>query len=143
MLKVREHAELLSAQYLARCLEPENVCHSVSTRETPKRLMKETIFTRYCNTVEPMMVADNRKATLQETHTDATRLSTFRKEYSVRCCCLPTPMTLARVRCSRLWSTSPFSVHLASSAVTNPGRQCGAYVGAVEDIMCVDVTEGV
>ena len=44
-----------------------------------------------------------------------------------------------------------FSVHLASSAVTsaesvhNPGRQCGAYVGAVEEMMCVvcvDVTEG-
>ena len=25
MLKVREHSELLSAQYLARCLEPGNV----------------------------------------------------------------------------------------------------------------------
>ena len=28
---------------------------------------------------------------------------------------------------------------------TNPGRQCGAYVGAVEEMMCVvcvDVTEG-
>ena len=27
MLKVMEHSELLSAQYLARCLEPGNVCH--------------------------------------------------------------------------------------------------------------------
>ena len=45
-----------------------------------------------------------------------------------------------------------FSVHLASSAVTPAGsvpqiheRQCGAYVGAVEEMMCVvcvDVTEG-
>ena len=39
-----------------------------------------------------------------------------------------------------------FSVHLASSAVTPAGfvqgRQCGVYVGAVEEIMCVDVTEG-
>ena len=28
---------------------------------------------------------------------------------------------------------------------TNPGRQCGAYVGAVEEMMCVvcvDITEG-
>ena len=32
MLKVREHSELLSAQYLARCLEPGNVCHSITTR---------------------------------------------------------------------------------------------------------------
>ena len=40
-------------------------------RETPKRRMKETLFTRHRNTVEPMMLADNRKATLQEIHTDA------------------------------------------------------------------------
>ena len=33
-LKIREHSELLSAQYLARCLEPENVCHSITTRHT-------------------------------------------------------------------------------------------------------------
>ena len=71
MLKVREHSELLSAQYLARCLEPGNVCHSITTRETPKRWMKETLFTRHRNTVEPMMLAPNRKATLQAIHTDA------------------------------------------------------------------------
>ena len=35
MLTIREHSELISAQYLARCLEPENVCHSITTRETP------------------------------------------------------------------------------------------------------------
>ena len=40
--KVREHSELLSAQYLARCLEPGNVCPSITTRETHKRRMKET-----------------------------------------------------------------------------------------------------
>ena len=71
MLKVREHSELLSAQYLARCLEPGNVCHFITTKETPKRRMKETLFTRHRHTVEPMMLADNRKATLQAIHTDA------------------------------------------------------------------------
>ena len=51
MLKVREYSELLIAQYLARCLEPGNVCHSIPTRETPKRWMKETLFTRHrCRT---------------------------------------------------------------------------------------------
>ena len=70
MLKVKEHSELLSAQYFARCLEPGNVCHSITTRETPKRLMKETLFTRHHNSVEPIMLADNRKATLQAIHTD-------------------------------------------------------------------------
>ena len=70
---VREHSELLSAQYLARCVEPGNVCHSITTRETSKRRMKETLYTRYRNTVEPMMLAHNRKATLQAIHTDAVK----------------------------------------------------------------------
>ena len=51
MLKVREHAELLSAQYLARCLEPGNVCHSITKRANPERQMKETLYTRHRNTV--------------------------------------------------------------------------------------------
>ena len=71
MLKVREHSELLSAQYLARCLEPENVNNSITTRDTPKRWMKETLFTRYRSTVEPMMILKDRKATLQAIHTKA------------------------------------------------------------------------
>ena len=33
MLKVKEHSELLSAQYLTRCLEPGNVNFSITTRE--------------------------------------------------------------------------------------------------------------
>ena len=56
MLKVREHSELLSAQYLARCLEPGNVCHPITTRATPERQMKETLYTRHRDTVEPIMV---------------------------------------------------------------------------------------
>ena len=70
MLRVREHSELLS-QYLARCLESGNVCHSITTRETTKRRMKETLFIRHLNTVEPMMLANNRQATLQAIHSDA------------------------------------------------------------------------
>ena len=37
----------------------------------PKRQTKETPYTRYRNTVEPMMVEKDRKATLQALHTDA------------------------------------------------------------------------
>ena len=85
ILKVREHSELLSAQYLARCLEAGNVCHSITTRETPKRRMKKTIFTRHRNTVEPMMLANNRKATLQAIHSDAVNKAVKgQKKYSVR-----------------------------------------------------------
>ena len=71
MMKVEERSVLLSAQYLARCLEPGNVCHSITTRETSKRRIKETLYTRHRTTVEPRMLADNRKATLQTIHTDA------------------------------------------------------------------------
>ena len=35
MLKIREHSELLSAQYLARCMEAENVCHSYHHKGYP------------------------------------------------------------------------------------------------------------
>ena len=56
MLKVKEHSELLSAQYLARCLAPGNVCHPITTRAIPERQMKETLYTRHRNTVEPIMV---------------------------------------------------------------------------------------
>ena len=52
-------------------MEPGNICHSITTRETPKRRMKETLFTRHRNTVEPMMLKNNRKATLQAILTDA------------------------------------------------------------------------
>ena len=69
MLKVREHSEQLSAQYLARCLEPENVNNYITTRDPPKRRMKETLFTRHRSAVEPMMIAKDRKATLQAIHT--------------------------------------------------------------------------
>ena len=71
MLKVKEHSELLSAQYMARCLEPGNVCHPITTRATPERQMKEMLYTRHQHTVEPMMVKNDRKSTLQALHTAA------------------------------------------------------------------------
>ena len=52
---------------LARCLEPGNVCHSITTRATSKRQMKETLYTRHQNTVESLLVEKDRKAL----HTDA------------------------------------------------------------------------
>ena len=71
ILTVREHSDLLPAQYLARRLEPENVNNSIITRDPPKRQMKETPCTRHRTTVEQMMIAKNRKVTLQAIHTVA------------------------------------------------------------------------
>ena len=59
------------AQYLASCLEPGNVCHPITTRATPERQMKEMLYTRQRNTVEPMMLKNDRTATLQALHTAA------------------------------------------------------------------------
>ena len=65
---------------------------------------------------------------------------------------LPWPLLVGGVRCSRLWATSqllrPSGQQCSHSGGVCPqiqGRQCGAYVGAVEEMMCVvcvDVTEG-
>ena len=65
---------------------------------------------------------------------------------------LPWPLLVGGVRCSRLWSTSqllrPSGQQCSHSGGVCPqiqGRQCGEYVGAVEEMMCVvcvDVTEG-
>ena len=49
MMKVREHSELLSAQYLDRCLEPGKVCQPITTRATPERQIMETLYTRHRN----------------------------------------------------------------------------------------------
>ena len=65
---------------------------------------------------------------------------------------LPWPLLVGGVRCSRLWSTSQLlrpsgqqCSHSGGVCSQIQGRQCGAYVGAVEEMMCVvcvDVTEG-
>ena len=70
------------------------------------------------------------------------------------CCCLPTPMTLASggspmfplmVHSQQLRPSGQQCSHSGGVCPQIQGRQCGAYVGAVEEMMrvvCVDVTEG-
>ena len=69
LLKLREHSELLSAQYLAR--------------DTPKRRMKETLFIRPRSNVEPMMITKDKKATLQAIHTSAVNQAVNSQEVNV------------------------------------------------------------
>ena len=61
-LKVKEHLELPPAQYVARWLEPENVSHSITTKDPPKRKMK-MLFTRH-RTLETMRITGHSKAQL-------------------------------------------------------------------------------
>ena len=51
MLQVEDDLNLLSAQYMVQCLDIENVCHHITEMDYPPREMKETIFTRYNQTV--------------------------------------------------------------------------------------------
>ena len=101
MLKVREHSELLSAQYLARYLEPGNVCHPITTRAAPERRMKETLYTKHRNTVEPMMVKNDRKATLQALHTDAVDKAVRSQERNVVLDGRPPPISSSEKELSR------------------------------------------
>ena len=55
--------------------QPENVNNSITTRDPPKRRMKEALFTRHRSTVEPMIIAKDRKATLQAIHTMVVNLA--------------------------------------------------------------------
>ena len=101
MLKVREHSELLSVQYLSRCLEPGNVCHPITTRAAPERRMNETLYTKHRNTVEPMMVKNDRKATLQALHTDAVDKAVRSQERNVVLDGRPPPISSSEKELSR------------------------------------------
>ena len=64
MLLVKDHLNLLSAQYLVHCLDTENVCHHITTMDHE---MKDTLFTRHNQTVVPLL-ANTKKASLQTIH---------------------------------------------------------------------------
>ena len=70
MLTVKQHSDLLSAQYLVQCLDPDHVCHNITTMDAPPRQMKHTLHTRHYPTVQPLL-ATTKKETLQAVHTEA------------------------------------------------------------------------
>ena len=68
MLLVKDHLNLLSAQYLVHCLDTDIVCHHITTMDHPPREMKETLFTRHNKTVV-LLLANRKKASLQAVNT--------------------------------------------------------------------------
>ena len=70
MLKVTEHSDLLSAQYLVKCLDHENVCHNITTLDQPPRMMKHTLYSKHHTTIAPLLV-DTTKESLKAFHTAA------------------------------------------------------------------------
>ena len=46
-LKVKDHSDMLSAQYLVNCLEDDHVCHGITTQEPRHKLMRVTLHSRH------------------------------------------------------------------------------------------------
>ena len=62
-LKVRDHSDMLSAQYLVNCLEENHVCHGITTTQEPRpRHMKETLHSRHHSTVLPRLGASRKES---------------------------------------------------------------------------------
>ena len=54
-LRVKDHSDMLSAQYLINCLEGDHVTHGITIQEPRPRPMKETLHSRHHSTVLPRL----------------------------------------------------------------------------------------
>ena len=68
-LKVKDHSDMLSAQYLVNCLKEDHVCHGITTQEPRPKPLKETLHSRHHSTVLPRLGA-SRKESLPNLHTN-------------------------------------------------------------------------
>ena len=69
MLPIKEHSDLLAAQYLAGCIQNElHPCHNISNRPPPPRQMKETLYTKYHQLVQPLLIDGNSMASKKAIH---------------------------------------------------------------------------
>ena len=69
-LKVKNHSDMLSAQYLVNSLEEDHVCHGITTQEPRPRPMKETLQSIHYSTVLPILCS-SRMESHQNLHTHA------------------------------------------------------------------------
>ena len=67
-LRVKDHSDMLSAQYLVNCLEEDHVSHGITIQEP--RPMEETLHSRHHSTVLPRL-GSNRMESHQNLHTHA------------------------------------------------------------------------
>ena len=72
MLRVEEHLNLLSAQYLIQCLEPDSACNNITRMNIPPRLKKQTLYTKHHRTIRPLL-SDTKQKSLQAAHTEFVR----------------------------------------------------------------------
>ena len=69
-LKVKDHSDMLSAQYILICLEEDHVSHCITTKEPRPIPMKETLHSRHHPTVLTRFCAI-KKESLQNLYIDA------------------------------------------------------------------------
>ena len=69
-LRLKDHSDMLSAQYLVNCLEEDHVSHGITIQEPRPRPMKETLHSRHHSTVLPRL-GSNRMESHQNLHTHA------------------------------------------------------------------------
>ena len=67
-LRVKDHSDMLSTQYLVNCLEEDRVSHGITIQEP--RPMKETLHSRHHSTVLPRL-GSSRMESHQNLHTHA------------------------------------------------------------------------
>ena len=69
-LRVKDHSDMLSAQYLVNCLEEDHVSHGITIQESRPIPMKETLHSRHHSTVLPRL-GSNWMESHQNLHTHA------------------------------------------------------------------------
>ena len=69
-LRVKDHSDMLSAQYLVNCREEDHVSHGIIIQEPRLRPMKETLHSRHHSTVLPRL-GSSRMESHQNLHTHA------------------------------------------------------------------------
>ena len=69
-LKVKDHSDMLSAQYLVNCLEEDHVCHGITTQKPrPRPIEGDSPLQTYLNCSSKTRA--NRKESLRNLHTRA------------------------------------------------------------------------
>ena len=80
-LPVRDHLHLLSAQFLARALQPSHPSHPHVTRQNGRRSIKNTLRSKCIETVRPYLDANEKIApgtyrqAIKDIHTDAVNIA--------------------------------------------------------------------
>ena len=69
-LRVKDHSDMLSAQYLLNCPDEDHVSHGITIQEPRPRHMKETLLSRHHSTVLPRL-GSNGMESHQNLHTHA------------------------------------------------------------------------